>query len=92
MKKSAIIMSVGQYMMDIKPLSTKSFTQKYPISICRVNSDVDLPFSISLIVDKLSWYTIMGGRLYPVLPRNMQRIWIAGDLLLVPLVLPDMMM
>ena len=58
-KESAIIMSVGQYKTDIKSLSTRFQEPNLDMS--------DLPFSIDLIVDRLFWYTIMGGWLYPCL-------------------------
>jgi hypothetical protein len=47
------------------PLSTRSFTQKYQMSMCLVRSPPDRPRASSAIQLKLSRNTITAGTLYP---------------------------
>mmetsp|Transcript_19868 Transcript_19868/g.22532 ORF Transcript_19868/g.22532 Transcript_19868/m.22532 type:complete len:102 (+) Transcript_19868:298-603(+) len=61
-KKSANISSVGQYSMDISPLSIRSLTKKYLMWICLELPVHDfLPFFSMRVALTLSWYPLTFG-------------------------------
>ena len=62
---SAIMDSVGQYTSLMIFLIMRSWIQKYPMRMCLESSEVGLPLSTSLMVDWLSWRTVIGEVGYP---------------------------
>ena len=62
---SAIISFVDKCSIWISPALMRSLMKKYLMLMCLVRSDVERPFSASLIVLMLSSYTVAGPILYP---------------------------
>ena len=67
------ISSVPRWVIDISLSSIRSRSQKYRTLICRDLADVLMPFSMSAIVDMLSWNMIAGVDGYPWFIKNRLR-------------------